>query len=102
MPQFVLKLYVTGQSPRSEEAIANVRRICEQALHGRYRLSIVDVLEHPPLAEADKVRATPMLIKERPVPVRRVVGELSDAAAVLRELGVAPEAGTQPPRERDR
>jgi circadian clock protein KaiB len=85
-----LKLYVTGASPRTERAIANLRHICESELAGRYTLAIVDVLEDPEAAERDRVLATPTLIKELPLPLRRVIGDLSDRAKVLLALEVRP------------
>jgi circadian clock protein KaiB len=83
LTSFILKLYVTGATPRAETAIANLRRICEQELGGRYQLEIIDVLEHPELAENDKVLATPTLIKQLPPPLRKVIGDLSDKEKVL-------------------
>ena len=88
---YMLKLYVTGQSPRTEKAIANLRRICEEDLHGRYELQIIDVLENPQLAEDAKILATPTLIKRLPPPLRRVIGDLSDKEKVLLGLDVWPE-----------
>jgi len=85
---FVLKLYVTGASPRTERAIANLRHICDSELAGRYTLAIIDVLEDPEAAERDRVLATPTLIKELPLPLRRVIGDLSDHAKVLLALEV--------------
>ncbi|MEO8624629.1 MAG: circadian clock protein KaiB [bacterium] len=85
---FVLSLYVTGTSPRSRQAIENLQRICEQELQGRYRLHIVDVLQHPQVAEDHKILATPTLIKQLPLPLRRVVGDLSDKEKVLFGLEV--------------
>ncbi len=85
---YVLKLYVTGSSPRAEVAIANLRRICEQELRGEYQLEIIDVLEHPQVAEDDKILATPTLIKQLPPPLRRVIGDLSDKEKVLLGLEV--------------
>jgi circadian clock protein KaiB len=64
-------------------AIANLRRICEQELDGQYQLEIIDVLEHPQLAEDDRVLATPTLIKQLPPPLRKVIGDLSDKEKVL-------------------
>jgi circadian clock protein KaiB len=89
---YLLKLYVTGQSPRTEQAIANLRRICEEDLHGRYELQIIDVLEDPQLAEDAKILATPTLIKRLPPPLRRVIGDLSDKEKVLLGLDVWPDA----------
>lgn len=85
---YLLKLYVTGSSPRAEVAIANLRRICEQELRGEYHLEIIDVLEHPQIAEDDKILATPTLIKQLPPPLRRVIGDLSDKTKVLLGLEV--------------
>lgn len=87
---FVLKLYVTGTSPRTRQAVENLQRICEQDLHGRYELHIIDVLEHPQAAEDDRVLATPTLIKQLPPPLRRVIGDLSDKEKVLFGLEVRP------------
>ncbi len=85
-----MKLYVTGASPRTERAISNLRHICDSELAGRYTLAIVDVLEDPEAAERDRVLATPTLIKELPLPLRRVIGDLSDRAKVLLALEVRP------------
>jgi len=93
-PAFVLKLYVTGTSPRTSVAIANLRRICDQELHGRYQLEIIDVQEHPQLAEDEKILATPTLIKQLPPPLRRVIGDLSDKDKVL--LGLELQAVEKP------
>jgi circadian clock protein KaiB len=89
---YVLRLYVTGTSPRAQVAIANLRRICEQDLRGQYDLEIVDVLEHPEIAESEKILATPTLIKQLPPPLRRVIGDLSDKEKVLLGLEVRPES----------
>jgi circadian clock protein KaiB len=86
--KYLLKLYVTGTSPRAEVAIANLRRICEQELSGQYRLEIIDVLKEPQVAEDDKILATPTLIKQLPPPLRRVIGDLSDKEKVLLGLEV--------------
>ncbi|HEX4683088.1 MAG TPA: circadian clock KaiB family protein [Gemmatimonadaceae bacterium] len=83
LSQFVLKLFISGASPRAASAIEHLRRICERDLHGLYQLEIIDVLTHPELAEADKILATPTLIKQLPPPLRRVVGDLSDSEKVL-------------------
>jgi circadian clock protein KaiB len=88
---YLLKLYVTGTSPRAELAIANLRRICEQDLRGQYKLEIIDVLEQPQQAEDDKILATPTLIKQLPPPLRRVIGDLSDKEKVLLGLEVRPD-----------
>jgi circadian clock protein KaiB len=93
---YLLKLYVTGKTPRAEKAIANLRRICEEELQGKYELQIIDVLEHPQLADDEKILATPTLIKRLPPPLRRVIGDLSDKEKVLLGLDVWPEDPTTP------
>jgi len=92
VPKHVFKLYVTGNTPRSERAIANLRQICGDTLAGEYELVVIDVLEQPHLAEEDRVLVTPTLIKQVPPPPRRVLGDLSDTARVLSELRVQPPA----------
>jgi circadian clock protein KaiB len=86
---------VAGKTPRAEQAIENLRRICEQDLDGRYELDIIDVLENPELAEEARILATPTLIKQLPPPLRRVIGDLSDKEKVLMGLAVTPA----PPRK---
>jgi circadian clock protein KaiB len=93
LTRYLLKLFVTGKSPRAETAIANLKRICEEELDGRYELEIIDVLEDPDAAEAEKVLATPTLIKRLPPPLRRVIGDLSDKEKVLLGLHVHPDPG---------
>lgn len=90
MTRFLLKLYITDQTPKSERAISNMRRICEQDLKGQYELVVIDVLERPQLAEDDKILATPTLTKELPLPLRRVIGDMSDIAKVLLGLDIQP------------
>jgi len=89
MSLFLLKLYIAGQTPRTENAISNLRDICERDLAGEYQLSVIDVLERPQLAENEKILATPTLVKELPPPLRRVVGDLSDRERVLVGLDLA-------------
>ncbi len=83
MNKYILRLYITGQTPKSERAIENLRRICEDELDGQYQMVIIDVLERPQLAEDEKILATPTLIKELPPPLRRIIGDLSDTEKVL-------------------
>ena len=98
MATYLLKLYVSGDTPRARIAIENLRRLCEEELEGQYELEIIDVLEHPQLAEDEKVLATPTLIKSLPPPLRRVIGDLSDTEKVLLGLDLRP-AGAQPGNE---
>lgn len=84
--RFVLRLYVTGTTARSMRAIANLRRLCEQHLAGRYDLQVVDVYQQPELAAREQLVAAPTLVKESPLPLRRLVGDLSDQQRVLAGL----------------
>lgn len=86
--KIVLKLYITGHTPRSEQAIANLRRICEERLPEQHELEIVDILEQPHRAEQEKIIATPTLIRVSPPPARRVIGDLSDTKKVLLGLSL--------------
>jgi circadian clock protein KaiB len=81
--KYVLKLYVTGQTPRSQRAIANLRRLCEEELDNEYEMIVIDVLERPQLVEDEKILATPTLVKVLPMPMRRIIGDLSDSEKVL-------------------
>lgn len=90
MNKFKLRLYITGKTPKSERAIANLKEICENELDGLYELSIIDVLESPQLAEDEKILATPTLIKDLPPPLKRIIGDLSDSDKVLLGLDLLP------------
>jgi circadian clock protein KaiB len=81
--EFVLRLYVAGMSPRSTRAIANIKRICEGRLKGRYELQVIDLYQHPELAKEEQIVALPTLIRKLPEPLRRMVGDLSDIEKVL-------------------
>jgi len=83
LANYILKLYVSGTSPRAQTAITNLQRICDEVLHGEYELQIIDVLREPQIAEDEKILATPTLIKQLPPPLRRVIGDLSDKQKVL-------------------
>jgi len=88
---YVLRLYVTGQTPRSLRAIQNIRRICEEYLHGRYDLEVIDIYQRPSLAKGEKVIAAPTLVKSLPAPIRRFVGDLSDTEKILFGLDLIPK-----------
>ncbi len=90
MERYIIKLYVTGKTPRAQAAIDNLRRICEQELGGQYDLVVIDVLERPQLAEDEKILATPTVVKELPAPIRRIIGDLSDTERVLLGLDLRP------------
>src|SRR5215203_600437 len=80
---YVLRLYVSGMTPRSTEAINNLTAICEEHLKGRYELEVIDIYKQPELTAIDQVIATPTLVKKLPLPLRKLVGTLSDEERVL-------------------
>ena len=82
-PMYDLRLYVAGQSPKSVRAVENLRRVCEEYLPGRYRIELVDLLEHPQLARGDEIIAVPTLVRKLPEPIRRIIGDLSDTEKLL-------------------
>jgi circadian clock protein KaiB len=91
MEHYRFILYVTGVTARTERAVVNLRRLCDEELRGRYELTIVDVLDRPDVAETERILATPLLVKESPLPKRRITGDLSDARRVLHVLGLTAE-----------
>ena len=88
--RYKLRLFVTGSTPRSARAIANMRKICEENLHGRYDLEVVDVYENPDATRELQIVATPTLVKILPEPLRRIIGDLSDKERVLAGLNLTP------------
>jgi circadian clock protein KaiB len=88
MDKINLTLYVTGQVTRSQRAISNLRKICRLLPPGQCVITIVDVLEQPHLAEQSKIIATPTLVKNQPLPLRRIVGDLSDPDQVISWMGL--------------
>jgi len=91
-----LRLYVTGQSPNSIRAIENLRRACEEHVPGRYRIEVVDLLENPRLGAEDQILAVPTVVRKLPVPIRKIVGDLSDTDRLLvgLQVRVPTRAGT--------
>ena len=85
-----LRLYVAGQTTRSLVAIANLRKICKEHLAGRYRIKVIDLLEHPQLARGDQILALPTLVRRLPAPIRKLVGDLSDIERALVGLDLRP------------
>lgn len=94
---YELRLYVTGATPRSGNAVASVKAICEEHLPGQYVLEVVDLYQQPHLAEGDHILATPTLIKLQPPPLRRLVGDLSDEERVLSGLDLKPQPSAGSP-----
>jgi circadian clock protein KaiB len=89
---FDLRLYVAGQTARSIAALANLQRICDEYLEGRYRLEVIDLLERPQLAQGDQIVALPTLVRKLPEPIRKLVGDLSDIERALVGLDLRPRA----------
>jgi KaiC/GvpD/RAD55 family RecA-like ATPase len=93
--EWKLRLYVAGQTPKSLTAFANLRRICEEHLAGRYEIEVIDLLKHPELAQSDQIIALPTLVRKLPEPIKRIVGDLSNSERVI--VGMNLEKVSQPP-----
>jgi circadian clock protein KaiB len=89
--RYVLRLYVTGATRRSLQAVRTVKALCEQHLAGRYELEVVDLYQQPERAKTAKIIAVPTLVKELPLPMRQLIGDLSDPDRVLIALDLKPE-----------
>ena len=88
---FKLKLYVAGQTPKSVAALANLERICQEHLEGRYKIEVIDLLLNPALARGDQILAIPTLVRHLPTPIRKIVGDLSNTDRVLVGLDIRPQ-----------
>ncbi|MGJ4905316.1 circadian clock KaiB family protein [Bradyrhizobium sp. HKCCYLRH2060] len=85
-----LRLYVAGQTPKSLAALANLKKLCETHLPGRYTIEVIDLMKDPALAQRDQIVAIPTLIRQLPEPLKRIIGDLSNAEKVLVGLDIAP------------
>ena len=90
-PRYVLRLFVTGMTPRSTRAIRAVRAICERRLKDHFELEIIDVYQQPQLIQGEQIFATPTLIKYEPAPMRRIIGDMTDVHRLCAGLGLALE-----------
>jgi circadian clock protein KaiB len=90
-PEYLLRLFVSGTTPRSRRAIDNLQRICDQYLAGRYRIEVIDLQQSPAWATEEEILATPTLMKVRPRPPKRVIGDLSQLDRVLHGLEIGEE-----------
>jgi circadian clock protein KaiB len=100
--KYVLRLFVAGNTTRSIQAIENIREICEKNLQGRYTLEVIDIYQQPELARGEQILAAPTLIKSLPLPLRRIIGNLSSIERILVGLNLAPlEDHPQPGKEKD-
>jgi circadian clock protein KaiB len=87
---YLLRLFVTGSTPRSARAIQNIRALCEEKLRGRYDLAVIDIYQHPEQAKPEQIVVTPTLVKKLPLPFRKIIGDLSDKERVLVGLDIVP------------
>jgi circadian clock protein KaiB len=87
---FILRLYIAGQTRNSVAAITNLKKICEEKLHGKYRIEVVDLLEKPQLAKGDQIIAIPTLVRRLPPPVKKIIGNLSKTESVIVGLDLQP------------
>ena len=87
---FELRLYIAGQTPRSVAAFANLKKLCDEHLQGRYKIEVIDLLVHPQLAAGDQIVAIPTLVRKLPEPLRRIVGDLSNTERALVGLQLRP------------
>jgi circadian clock protein KaiB len=88
--KWVLRLFVAGQSPKALTAYANLKKICEEQLDGKYSIEVIDLLINPQLGNEDQILALPTLVRKLPVPVRKIIGDLSDTERVLVGLDLLP------------
>jgi circadian clock protein KaiB len=88
--KWVLRLYVAGQTPKAVTAFANLKKICEEQLYGKYSIEVIDLLINPQLGNEDQIFALPTLVRKLPVPVRKIIGDLSNTERVLVGLDLLP------------
>mgnify|MGYP001615367449 CR=1 FL=1 len=90
--RYVLRLYVAGQSPKSVNAIRNIKKICEENLQGQYELEVIDLYQQPQLAQGEQIIAIPTLIRKLPPPLRRIIGDMSNTERMLVGLDIREKA----------
>jgi circadian clock protein KaiB len=98
---YCLRLFVSGSTPRSARAIHNIRALCEEKLHGRYDLEVIDIYQHPEQVKPEQIVVTPTLVKKLPLPFRKIIGDLSDIERVLVGLDIVPRDVSVKPRKGD-
>ena len=89
--KYVLRLYVSGMTPKSTQAVANVQKLCEKHLTDSYELKVIDIFQQPKLAKGEQIIATPTLIKKLPLPLRRLIGDMSDTERFLVGIDLKPK-----------
>lgn len=98
---YLLRLFVSGSTPRSARAIQNIRALCEERLHGRYDLEVIDIYQHPEHVKPEQIIVTPTLVKKLPLPLRKIIGDLSDKERMLVGLDIVPRELPDKPPEND-
>jgi circadian clock protein KaiB len=93
--RYVLRLYVSGMTPRSARAVRNLQQICDEYLDGRYDLEVIDIYQQPVLTKGEQIIAAPTLVKKLPLPMRRIIGDMSNKERVLLGLDLVSAAVTQ-------
>jgi len=88
--KFELRLYVAGQTPKAVRAFANLRKICDEYLEGRYSIEVIDLVENPQLGRGDQILALPTLVRQLPTPIKKIIGDLSNTERVLVGLDLRP------------
>jgi circadian clock protein KaiB len=89
--KYILRLYVTGMTPKSTKAIANVQKFCEESMAGHYELEVIDIYQQPKLAKGEQIVATPTLIRKLPLPLRKFIGDMSDMERFLVGIDLRPK-----------
>ncbi len=92
---WILRLYIAGNTPNAAKAIANLEKICEEHLEGKYRIEIIDLLKNPQLAKGDQILAVPALVRKLPEPVKKIIGDLSNTERVLVGLDLRQRTGKE-------
>ena len=87
---YLLRLYVAGATPKSTQAIVNIKKVCEEHLKGRYDLEVIDIYQQPTLAKGEQIIAAPTLVKKLPLPLRRFIGSMADTERILVGLDLKP------------
>ena len=89
--KYVLRLYIAGQTPKSSQAITNIKKVCDEHLKGRYKLEVIDIYQQPVLAKGEQIIAAPTLLKKLPLPFRRFIGDMSNIEQRLLGLDLKPK-----------
>lgn len=99
-PEWDLRLYVAGATPKSITALRNLQRFCEEHLAGRYHIEVIDLMKNPQLAQGDQILAVPTLVRKLPEPIRKIIGNLSNTERVLIGLDLRPHHADPAPMSR--